>query len=334
MSHSKSFIAVAATLTVFSAAADVTLLNVSYDPTREFYSEINKAFAAQWEAKNQEKVIVKQSHGGSAKQARSVIDGLEADVVTLALGYDIDALADRAKLLPQNWQSRLPHNSSPYTSTIVFLVRKGNPRAIRDWADLVKPGVAVIASNPKTSGGARWAYLAGWGNAYLACGKSEAKAREFVTQLYRNVPVLDSGARGSTVTFAERGVGDVLLSWENEAYLAIKEFGEGKLEIVVPSQSILAEPPVSVVDKVVDKHGTRKVAQAYLQYLYSPEGQEIAARHFYRPIDAAVLARHQGNFAKVKLFTLAETTGDWRKTQKTHFDDGGIFDQIYQPGKR
>lgn len=334
MSHSKSFIAVAATLAVFSAAADVTLLNVSYDPTREFYAEINKAFAAQWEAKNQEKVTVKQSHGGSAKQARSVIDGLEADVVTLALGYDIDALADRARLLPQNWQSRLPHNSSPYTSTIVFLVRKGNPRAIRDWPDLVKPGVAVIASNPKTSGGARWAYLAGWGSAYLASGKSEAKAREFVTQLYRNVPVLDSGARGSTVTFAERGVGDVLLSWENEAYLAIKEFGEGKLEIVVPSQSILAEPPVSVVDKVVDKHGTRKVAQAYLQYLYSPEGQEIAARHFYRPIDAAVLARHQGNFAKVKLFTLAETTGDWRKTQKTHFDDGGIFDQIYQPGKR
>jgi sulfate transport system substrate-binding protein len=331
MSHSKYLIAVAATLTVFTAAADVTLLNVSYDPTREFYSEFNKAFAAQWEAKSKEKVVVKQSHGGSAKQARSVIDGLEADVVTLALGYDIDALADKAKLVPGNWQSRLPHNSSPYTSTIVFLVRKGNPKAIRDWPDLVKPGVAVIASNPKTSGGARWAYLAGWGNAYLASGKSEAKAREYVTQLYRNVPVLDSGARGSTVTFAERGVGDVLLSWENEAYLALKEFGEGKFEIVMPSQSILAEPPVSVVDKVVDKHGTRKVAEAYLQYLYSPEGQGIAARNFYRPIDAAVLAKHQKNFAKVKLFTLAETSGDWRTTQKTHFDDGGIFDQIYLP---
>ena len=316
------------------AFADVTLLNVSYDPTREFYADFNKQFAAYYEKTAKEKVTVKQSHGGSAKQARSVIDGLEADVVTLALGYDIDALADKAKLLPENWQSRLPHNSSPYTSTIVFLVRKGNPKAVRDWADLVKPGVAVIASNPKTSGGARWAYLAGWGNAYLANNKNEAKAREYVTQLYKNVPVLDSGARGSTVTFAERGVGDVLLSWENEAYLAIQEFGEGKFEIVVPSQSILAEPPVSVVDKVVDKRGTRKVAEAYLKYLYTPEAQDLAARHHYRPIDAAVLAKHQGSFAKVKLFTLAEITGDWRKTQKAHFDDGGVFDQIYQPGKK
>ena len=316
------------------AQADTTLLNVSYDPTRELYVDFNKQFAEHWQKTAGEKVTIRQSHGGSAKQARSVIDGLEADVVTLALGYDIDALADKAKLVPESWQSRLPHNSAPYTSTIVYLVRKGNPKGIRDWADLVKPGVAVIASNPKTSGGARWAYLAGWGNAYLTSGKSEAKAREYVTQLYRNVPVLDSGARGSTVTFAERGVGDVLLSWENEAYLAVKEFGADKFEIVVPSQSILAEPPVSVVDKVVDRRGTRKVAEAYLAYLYTPEGQEIAARNFYRPIDAAVLARHQASFAKVKLFTLAETTGDWRKTQKTHFDDGGVFDQIYQPGSK
>jgi sulfate/thiosulfate transport system substrate-binding protein len=334
MSHSKFLIAVAATVSIFSTAAEVTILNVSYDPTREFYQELNKSFAAQWEATNKEKVTIKQSHGGSAKQARSVIDGLEADVVTLALGYDIDALADKAKLVPENWQSRLPHNSAPYTSTIVFLVRKGNPKAIRDWPDLVKPGVSVIASNPKTSGGARWAYLGGWGYAYLTNGKSEAKAREYVTALYRNVPVLDSGARGSTVTFAERGVGDVLLSWENEAFLAIKEFGEGRFEIVVPSQSILAEPPVSVVDKVVDKRGTRKVAEAYLQYLYSPEGQEIAARNFYRPVDPKALAKYEKNFAKVKLFTLAETTGDWRKTQKAHFDDGGVFDQIYQPGRK
>jgi sulfate transport system substrate-binding protein len=317
-----------------SAAADVTLLNVSYDPTRELYQEINKSFAAQWEAKSKEKVVIRQSHGGSAKQARSVIDGLEADVVTLALGYDIDALADKAKLLPAGWQARLPHNSSPYTSTIVFLVRRGNPKGIRDWADLVKPGVAVIASNPKTSGGARWAYLAAWGSAYLAANRSEAQARDYVTALYRNVPVLDSGARGSTVTFAERGVGDVLLSWENEAYLALKEFGAGKFEIVMPSRSILAEPPVALVDKVVDKRGTRKVAEAYLQFLYTPEGQEIAAKNFYRPIDAQVLARHAKGFAPVKLFTLAEIAGDWRKTQKAHFDDGGVFDQIYQPARR
>jgi sulfate/thiosulfate transport system substrate-binding protein len=324
-------VALAAAASAVPARAEVTLLNVSYDPTRELYQEVNKAFAAQWQAKSGEKVVIRQSHGGSAKQARSVIDGLEADVVTLALGYDIDALADKAKLLPQSWQSRLPHNSSPYTSTIVFLVRKGNPKGIRDWPDLVKPGVAVIASNPKTSGGARWAYLAAWGNAYLANGKSEAKAREYVTALYRNVPVLDSGARGSTVTFAERGVGDVLLSWENEAYLALKEFGAGRFEIVVPSRSILAEPPVAVVDKVVDKRGTRKVAEAYLQFLYTPEGQEIAARNFYRPIDPKTLARFDKSFARVKLFTLAETTGDWRATQKAHFDDGGVFDQIYQP---
>ena len=331
------FIALAALAAAFAAGAaraDVTLLNVSYDPTRELYQDVNKSFAAQWKAKTGESVTIRQSHGGSAKQARSVIDGLEADVVTLALGYDIDALADRARLLPQNWQSRLPNNSTPYTSTIVFLVRKGNPKAIRDWPDLVKPGVSVVASNPKTSGGARWAYLAGWGQAYLASGKNEAKAREYVTALYRNVPVLDSGARGSTVTFAERGVGDVLLSWENEAFLAINEFGRGKFEIVTPSRSILAEPPVAVVDKVVDKKGSRKVAEAYLQYLYSPEGQEAAARHYYRPRDAAALARHEKRFAPVKLFTLAEIGGDWRRTQKAHFDDGGVFDHIYKPAGR
>ena len=317
-----------------TAAADVTLLNVSYDPTREFYQDITKQFAAAWQKSAGEKVTIKQSHGGSGKQVRSVIDGLEADVVTLALGYDIDVLADKAKLLPANWQSRLPSNSAPYTSTIVFLVRKGNPKGIKDWADLVKPGVSVIASNPKTSGGARWAYLAAWGNAYLTAGKNEAKAREFVSQLYKNVPVLDSGARGSTVTFAERGVGDVLLSWENEAYLAQDEFGKDKFEIVAPSQSILAEPPVTVVDKVVDKRGTRKVAEAYLKFLYTPEGQETAAKHHYRPIDPAVQARHQNAFAKVKLFTLAETSGDWRTTQKKHFDDGGVFDQLYKPGQK
>jgi sulfate transport system substrate-binding protein len=330
----RAAMALAPLLFAFAAHAEVTLLNVSYDPTRELYQEINKAFAAQWEAKNKEKVVIRQSHGGSAKQARSVIDGLEADVVTLALGYDIDVLADKAKLLPENWQARLPHNSSPYTSTIVFLVRKGNPKGIKDWPDLVKPGIGVIASNPKTSGGARWAYLGAWGYAYLSNNRSDAKAREFVTALYRNVPVLDSGARGSTVTFAERGVGDVLLSWENEAFLAQKEFGAGKFEIVVPSQSILAEPPVAVVDKVADKHGTRKAAEAYLRFLYTPEGQEIVAKNFYRPIDPQALAKHQGNFAKVKLFTLAETTGDWRKTQKSHFDDGGVFDQIFQPARK
>ncbi len=315
-------------------AADTTLLNVSYDPTRELYQEVNKAFIKDWEAKTKDKLSIKQSHGGSGKQARSVIDGLEADVVTLALGYDIDALADKAKLLPENWQSRLPHNSAPYTSTIVFLVRKGNPKGVKDWPDLIKPGVSVIASNPKTSGGARWAYLGGWGYAFLNSGKNEAKAREYIGKLYKNVPVLDSGARGSTVTFAERGVGDVLLSWENEAYLALKEFGADKFEIVTPSQSILAEPPVAVVDKVVDKRGTRKVAEAYLQYLYSADGQDIIARNFYRPIDDKVLARYEKNFTRLKLFTLAEISGDWRKTQKTHFDDGGVFDQIYQPGSK
>ena len=327
----RSAIAAIALAFTATAHADVTLLNVSYDPTRELYQEYNAAFAKYWKGKTGDTVTVKTSHGGSGKQARSVIDGLEADVVTLALGYDIDALADKAQLVPQNWQSRLPNNSTPFSSTIVFLVRKGNPKGLKDWADLVKPGVSVIASNPKTSGGARWAYLAAWGNAYLANNKSEAKAKEYITQLYKNVPVLDSGARGSTVTFAERGVGDVLLSWENEAYLAQEEFGRDKFDIVVPSQSVLAEPPVSVVDKVVDKRGTRKVAEAYLKFLYTPEGQEIGAKHHYRPTDKAILAKHQKEFAQVKLFTLAETTGDWRATQKKHFEDGGVFDQVYQP---
>ena len=334
MSRFIHIIAAAAVFAAGAAQADITLLNVSYDPTRELYQDINKAFAAQWKSKTGETVTIRQSHGGSGKQARSVIDGLEADVVTLALGYDIDALADKAQLIPANWQARLPQNSTPYTSTIVFLVRKGNPKGIRDWADLVKPGVSVIASNPKTSGGARWAYLAAWGQAYLSNGRNEVKAREYVTELYRHVPVLDSGARGSTVTFAERGVGDVLLSWENEAFLAINEFGPGKFEIVTPSQSILAEPPVTVVDKVADKRGTRKVAEAYLQYIYSPEGQEIAARHYYRPRDAKAQATYAKNFAQVKLFTLGDISGDWRKTQKTHFDDGGVFDAIYKPGAK
>ncbi|HET9653578.1 MAG TPA: sulfate ABC transporter substrate-binding protein [Usitatibacter sp.] len=329
-----AFAALAASLAIVRPAlADTTLLNVSYDPTRELYQEVNRTFAAQWEARNREKVQIRQSHGGSGKQARSVIDGLEADVVTLALGYDIDALADHGKLVPADWQSRLPNNSAPFNSTIVFLVRKGNPKGIRDWADLVKPGVAVIASNPKTSGGARWAYLAAWGNAYLANGRSEGRAREYIAQLYRNVPVLDSGARGSTVTFAERGVGDVLLSWENEAFLAQKEFGAGRFEIVAPSRSILAEPPVSLVDRVADKRGTRAVAEAYLRFLYTPEGQEIGARHHYRPTDRQVAARHAATFANVRLFTLADVAGDWRSAQKKHFDDGGVFDQLYRPGR-
>jgi sulfate transport system substrate-binding protein len=324
---------VALALAATQASAQVTLLNVSYDPTRELYQDYNAAFAKYWQAKTGEKVTIKQSHGGSSKQARSVLDGLEADVVTLALGYDIDVLADHGKLVPADWQKRLPHNSSPYTSTIVFLVRKGNPKKIRDWDDLVKPGISVITPNPKTSGGARWNYLAAWGAALKRPGGSEAKAKEYVAALFKNVPVLDSGARGATTTFVERGIGDVLIAWENEAFLAIKELGPEKFELVVPSVSILAEPPVSVVDKVVDKRGTRKVAQAYLEYLYSGEGQEIAAKHYYRPIDPEVVAKHEKQFPRVKLLTLAEVSGDWRKTQKTHFEDGGVFDQIYLKGK-
>ncbi len=313
--------------------ADITLLNVSYDPTREFYQEFNAAFAKHWQAETGERVTIRQSHGGSSKQARAVIDGLEADVVTLALAYDIDAIHEKAKLIPKNWQTRLPHNSSPYISTIVFLVRKGNPKTIKDWDDLVKPGVSVITPNPKTSGGARWNYLAAWGYVLKRENGNEAKARDFVTRLYRNVPVLDSGARGSTTTFVQRGIGDVLISWENEALLALSELGKDKFEIVAPSVSILAEPPVSVVDKVVDKHGTRAVAQAYLEHLYSPEGQEIAAKHYYRSRLASVAARYAKQFPKVKLFTIDEIFGGWQKAQKTHFEDGGVYDQIYQPSR-
>ncbi len=310
-------------------AKDVALLNVSYDPTRELYVEFNKAFAAHWKKKTGEDVTVKQSHGGSGKQARSVIDGIDADVVTLALAYDVDELATRAKLIPENWQKRLPHNSAPYTSTYIFLVRKGNPKGIKNWDDLVKPGVSVITANPKTSGGARWGYLAAYGFALKQPGGNEAKAKDFIGKLFANVPVLDSGARGSTVTFAERGIGDVLLAWENEAHLALKEFGADKFDIVYPPVSILAEPPVTVVDKNVDKKGTRAVAQAYLEYLYTPEGQEIAARNFYRPIDPKVAATYAKNFPKVNLFTIDEVFGGWTQAQKTHFNDGGVFDQIY-----
>jgi sulfate transport system substrate-binding protein len=315
------------------AKAEIALLNVSYDPTRELYQDFNAAFAKHWQAKAGEKVTIKQSHGGSGKQARAVIDGLEADVVTLALAYDIDAIAERAKLIPKNWQTRLPHNSSPYTSTIVFLVRKGNPKGIKDWDDLVRPGIAVITPNPKTSGGARWNYLAAWGYALQKSGGDETKARDFVARLYKNVPVLDSGARGSITTFVQRGIGDVIISWENEAFLAVKELGQGRFEIVAPSLSILAEPPVSLVDKVVDKRGTRAVAQAYLEHLYSAEGQEIAARHYYRPRLASVAAKYDKRFPKVKLFTIDELFGGWQKVQKAHFEDGGVYDQIYQPGR-
>ena len=312
-----------------SAFAQQEILNVSYDPTRELYQDYNKAFAKHWKQQTKQDVTFKQSHGGSGKQARGVIDGLEADVVTLALAYDIDAIHDKAKLIPEDWQKRLPNNSSPYTSTIVFLVRKGNPKHIKDWNDLVKPGIAVITPNPKTSGGARWNYLAAWAYALKQKGGSEATAKDFLAKLFKNVPVLDSGARGSTTTFVQRGQGDVLLAWENEAFLAVNELGKDKFEIIVPSLSILAEPPVSVVDKVVDRKGTRKVAEAYLKYLYSPEGQEIAAKNYYRPRDKKVAAKYAKQFPKVKLVTIDDTFGGWRKAQKTHFEDGGVFDQIY-----
>jgi sulfate/thiosulfate transport system substrate-binding protein len=315
------------------SCADVTLLNASYDPTREFFKEYNAAFVRYWKAKTGESVIVRQSHGGSGKQGRAVIDGLGADVVTLALAYDIDSIHQKSGRLPVNWQSRFPHNSSPYVSTIVFLVRKGNPKNIRDWDDLARPGVAVIVPNPKTSGGARWDYLAAWGYALQKYGNSAAKARDFVARLYRNVPVLDSGARGATTTFVRRGLGDVLITWENEAHLAIKALGSDNFEVVVPSVSILAEPPVALVDKVVDKHGTRAVAQAYLEYLYSPEGQEIAARNYYRPTLKSVAERYAKRFPKIRLFTVGEVFGGWRKAQEDHFADGATFDQIFQAGK-
>ncbi len=325
----RGLIALALSLSFGSSAfADVNLLNVSYDPTRELYQEYNAAFAKHWKAKTGETVNLKASHGGSGKQARAVIDGLDADVVTLALAYDIDEVAN-AGLLAKDWQKKLPLNASPYTSTIVLLVRKGNPKGIKDWGDLVKPGVEVITPNPKTSGGARWNYLAAWGYAKQLKGGNDQTAKEFVKKLYGNVKVLDSGARGSTTTFVERGIGDVLIAWENEAYLSLKELGPDKFEIVTPSVSILAEPPVAVVDKIVDKKGTRKVATEYLNYLYSPEGQEIAAKNFYRPTDKKVAAKYAKQFANLKLITVDKEFGGWDKAQKAHFSDGGVFDQIY-----
>jgi len=330
--HFVRALAAAALLGAAAAAPAQELLNVSYDPTRELYQDVNAAFAAQWKAKTGKAVTIQQSHGGSGKQARAVIDGLEADVVTLALAYDVDAVA-ASGLLAKDWQKRLPANSAPYTSTMVFLVRKGNPKGIRDWGDLVKPGVAVITPNPKTSGAARWNYLAAWAWALRQPGGSEPKARDFVAALFRNVPVLDSGARGATNTFVQRGIGDVLLAWENEAFLSIRELGPDKVDVVFPPFSILAEPPVAVVDKVVDRKGTRAVAQAYLEFLYSPEGQALAAKHYYRPRDKAALAKAPVKFPDLKLVTIDEVFGGWQKAQRTHFADGGVFDQIYQPAK-
>jgi sulfate transport system substrate-binding protein len=315
-----------------AAGGEVTLLNVSYDPTRELYDAVNAEFAKRWKATTGQTAVVRQSHGGSGKQARSVVDGLEADVVTLALAFDVDAIA-KAGLVAPDWQKRLPHNASPYTSTIVFLVRKGNPKKLADWDDLVEPGVQVITPNPKTSGGARWNYLAAWAHALKKHGGDEAKAREFVKALYRNVPVLDSGARGSTTTFVERGIGDVLLAWESEASLAVERLGKGQLEIVAPPTSILAEPPVALVDRNVDRHGTRAAAQAYLDFLYTPEGQELAAKHFYRPRDPAVAARHAARFPRIDLVTVDGAFGGWAKAQREHFGDGGVFDRIYAPGR-
>jgi sulfate/thiosulfate-binding protein len=324
------FLALALTMGSAFAAGPVKLLNVSYDPTRELYQEFNTAFIKYWKAKTGADVTINQSHGGSGGQSRAVIDGLSADVVTLGLAYDIDAIAEKAKLLPANWQARLPDNSTPYTSTIIFLVRKGNPKHIRDWTDVARPGVGVVTPNPKTSGGARWAYLAAWGYALRHNNNDEAKAKAFVAAVYKNVPVLDSGARGSTTTFAQRGIGDVLLSWENEAHLALKEFGPDKFEIVYPSESILAEPPVTVVDKNASKHGTTQIAAEYLKYLYTDEGQEIAARNFYRPRNQQVAAKYASNFPKLALFTIDQLFGGWQTAQKKHFADGGVFDQIYQ----
>ncbi|OGR83594.1 MAG: ABC transporter permease [Elusimicrobia bacterium RIFCSPLOWO2_01_FULL_54_10] len=320
---------IAGLLSVNAWAKDVKLLNVSYDPTRELYQEFNAAFARHWKEKTGDVLTVQQSHGGSGKQARAVIDGLEADVVTLALAYDIDAIAERAKLLPADWQKKFPNNSAPYTSTIVFLVRKGNPKAIKDWDDLAKPGVSVITPNPKTSGGARWNYLAAWGYALKKYGNDETKARDFVSRVFKNVPVLDSGARGATTTFAQRGIGDVFVSWENEAFLASNELGKDKFEIIVPSLSILAEPSVAVVEKVAKKHGNEALAKSYLEYLYSPEGQKIAAKHYYRSRIKAVKAAP--SFPTLKLFTIDEIFGGWQKAHKVHFSDGGSFDQIYRP---
>lgn len=334
----KKLIAATLACSLFAAstaqAANLTLLNVSYDPTRELYKDINAAFAADWKKRTGDDLTINMSHNGSGAQARAVIDGLDADVVTLALAADIDAISDRAKLLPKDWQKRLPQGSTPYTSTVVFLVRKGNPWKIRDWPDLIKPGVHVVTPNPKTSGGARWAYLAAWAYAEKAQGGNAEKAKAFVSQVYKHVPVLDTGARGATTTFAQRGIGDVLLSWENEAHLALAETGgSDKFQIVYPSNSILAEPPVAVVDKNVDRHKTRKVAEAYLQFLYTPQAQEIEARDYYRPRDQGVLKAHGSQFPNIPLYTIDDVFGGWTKAQQVHFSDGGIFDQIYKPGQ-
>jgi sulfate/thiosulfate transport system substrate-binding protein len=336
--HRRTFVAIVALVALAAckskAQRGTTLLNVSYDPTRELYEDVNAKFAAKWQAEHGgQKIEIKQSHGGSGKQARAVLDGLEADVVTLALGYDVDVLADKGKLIPADWQARLPEHSAPYTSTIVFVVKKGNPKGIKDWPDLLKDGVGVLTANPKTSGGARWVYLAAWGYALRQTGATEASASELVTRLYKNVPVLDTGARGATTTFAERGIGDVLVGWENEAFMLAGEAGKDKFEIVVPSVSILAEPPVAVVDKNADKHGTRALAEAYVKFLYTDEGQEIIAKHHYRPRNAAVLARQGEKFAKLTMFTVDEVFGGWQKAQRAHFDDGGSFDRIYTPRK-
>ena len=316
-----------------TSAKEITLLNASYDPTRELYQEFNKAFAKYWQARSGDKVVVRQSHGGSGKQARAVIDGLQADVVTLALAYDIDAIAEKGRLLPVEWQKRLPNNSAPYTSTIVFLVRKGNSKGIKDWGDLAHAGISVITPNPKTSGGARWNYLAAWGYALKTYNNDEKKAREFVGELFKNVPVLDTGARGATTTFVQRGIGDVLITWENEALLSLKEAGGENLELVTPTVSIVAEPTVALVDKVAKRRGTEAVAKAYLEYLYSPEGQEIAAKNHYRPTVEAIRQKHEAEFSKLNLFTIDEVFGGWQKAQKTHFNEGGVFDQI-QSGNR
>jgi len=333
MLKSVAIAALLAQIVPLAQAADITLLNVSYDPTRELYADYNKAFAQYWKAKSGDTVTIKSSHGGSGKQARSVIDGIDADVVTLALAYDIDEIAEKAKLLSPDWQKRLPHNSAPYTSTIVFLVRKGNPKHIKDWDDLIKPGVSVITPNPKTSGGARWNYLAAWAYA-LKKGGTDAAARDYIAKLFKNVPVLDSGARGATISFVERGLGDVLLAWENEALIAEKEWGPDKFEIVAPSLSILTEPPVAVVDKVVDRRGTRKAAEAYVNYLYSDAGQEIIAKNFYRPINPKIAAKYAAQYPKLNLVTVDNTFGGWQKAQKDHFADGGSFDQLYLPNKK
>jgi sulfate/thiosulfate-binding protein len=326
-------LAMISALTLTANAKDIKLLNVSYDPTRELYQDYNAAFTKHWKEKTGDTVRVEQSHGGSGKQARAVIDGLEADVVTLALAYDVDAIVEKARLLPADWQKRLPNNSSPYTSTIVFLVRKGNPKGIKDWDDLVKSGIGIIPANPKSSGAARWTYLAAWGYALKKNGGDQAKAKEFVTKFYKNVPVFDTGARGATTTFVQRGIGDVLVGWENEAILSLKESGKGEFEIVVPSMSILAEPPVAVVDKVVKRRGTETVAKAYLEYLYTSEGQEIAAKRHYRPRDPAVADKYAADFPKLELFTIDEVFGGWQKAQKAHFADGGSFDQIQQANR-